>query len=231
MPEETDWQRRARMAADALAEAKADAQAKGHYPASRGRARPARGGSAPAPAPVAPGAGTPEAGAPAQSGSPAPGGSAAAAGSPAADGSPLPGAGPPGRAALPGSRRPRPGGRSRRADPQPLSTALDGLLGDQGWRLEAAVGSVFGRWDQLVGPDVAAHTRPERFNDGELVVIADSAAWATQVRLLTSAVLRRLNEELGHGTVTRVVVRGPAPPRRMGPLRVRGTREHNDDYG
>jgi hypothetical protein len=44
-------------------------------------------------------------------------------------------------------------------------------------------------------------------------------------------VLRRLNEELGHGTVTRVVVRGPVSPRRMGPLRVRGTREHNDDYG
>ena len=117
------------------------------------------------------------------------------------------------------------GGRTRREDPQPLSTALDGLLGDQGWRMAAAIGSVFGRWDQLVGPDVAAHTRPERFSDGELLVIADSAAWATQVRLLTSTVLRRLNEELGHGTVTRVVVRGPAPPRRMGPLRVRGTRE------
>jgi len=28
-----------------------------------------------------------------------------------------------------------------------------------------------------------------------------------------------------------VVVRGPAPPRRMGPLRVRGTSKHNDDYG
>ena len=90
---------------------------------------------------------------------------------------------------------------------------------------------MFGRWDQLVGPDVAAHTRPEQFSNGELVVLADSAAWATQMRLLTSAVLRRLNTELGHGTVTRVVVRGPAPPRRMGPLRVRGTREHNDDYG
>ena len=155
MPEEADWQRRARLAADALAEAKADARAKGHHP----------------------------------------------------------------------------GSRARREDPQPLSAALDGLLADQGWQTQAAVGSVFGRWDQLVGPDVAAHTRPERFSDGELVVIADSAAWATQVRLLTSVVLRRLNTELGHGTVTRVVVRGPAPPRRMGPLRVRGTREHNDDYG
>jgi predicted nucleic acid-binding Zn ribbon protein len=221
VPEEADWQRRARLAAAALADAKADARAKGQHPASRGGARPARG---------------------ARGGSPAAGGSAAQGESTEADGAPagqgqaaVPGqqAGPAGtgRAAAPGPRRARRGGRTRREDPQPLSSALDGLLGDQGWRTAAAVGSVFGRWDQLVGADVAAHTRPERFSDGELLVVADSAAWATQVRLLTSTLLRRLNEELGHGTVARVVVRGPAPPRRMGPLRVRGTREYNDDYG
>ena len=202
MPEEADWQRRARLAADALAEAKADARAKGYRPGSG-----ARGGAQrrerDAPAPQ----------------------DQAAEGGPAAPGQPAPSGQ---RAAPPRRRRPA---RTHREDPQPLSTAFDGLLADQGWQTEAAVGSVFGRWDQLVGPDVAAHTRPEQFNDGELVVIADSAAWATQMRLLTSAVLRRLNTELGHGTVTRVVVRGPAPPRRMGPLRVRGTREHNDDYG
>jgi predicted nucleic acid-binding Zn ribbon protein len=78
---------------------------------------------------------------------------------------------------------------------------------------------------------VAAHTRPDRFTDGELVVIADSAAWATQMRLLATPLLRRLNTELGHGTVTRVVVRGPAAPRRAGPLRVHGGRGHNGDYG
>jgi len=196
VPEEADWQRRARLAADALAQAKADARAKGYHPGAGARSGPQRAGrDAPAPQDQVP------------------------------EGE----AAPPGGAAVP--RRPRRGGRTRRDDPQPLSTALDGLLADQGWQMAAAVGSVFGRWDQLVGPDVAAHTRPERFSDGELVVIADSAAWATQVRLLTSALLRRLNTELGHGTVTRVVVRGPAPPRRMGPLRVRGTREHNGDYG
>jgi predicted nucleic acid-binding Zn ribbon protein len=202
VPEEADWQRRARLAADALAEAKADAQAKGYRPGSGGRGGVQRR-ERDAPAPQ----------------DPAAGGGSAAPGEPA----------PSGQAAAP--RRARRPARTHREDPQPLSTALDGLLADQGWQTEAAVGSVFGRWDQLVGPDVAAHTRPEQFNDGELVVIADSAAWATQMRLLTSAVLRRLNTELGHGTVARVVVRGPAPPRRMGPLRVRGTREHNDDYG
>jgi predicted nucleic acid-binding Zn ribbon protein len=201
VPEEADWQRRARLAADALAEAKADARAKGYHPGSGARGGPQRGER-----------GAPEAGQ-------APGSEPAVPGQPAPSGKPA------------GPRRPRRPGRTHREDPQPLSTAFDGLLADQGWQTAAAVGSVFGRWDQLVGPEVAAHTQPERFSDGELVVIADSAAWATQVRLLTAAVLRRLNTELGHGTVTRVVVRGPAPPRRTGPLRVRGTREHNDDYG
>ena len=186
MPDEDDWQRRARLAADALARAKADARARGYrIPRETAGERD-------------------------QPGAPPAGEEAA---SPAA---------PP---------RPRQRGRARRDDPQPLSTALDGLLADQGWQLAAKVGSVFGRWDQLVGAEVAAHTRPERFSDGELVVIADSAAWATQVRLLAATLVRRLNEELGHGTVTRVVVRGPAGPRRMGPLRVRGTPNHNDDYG
>jgi predicted nucleic acid-binding Zn ribbon protein len=201
VPEEADWQRRARLAADALAEAKADARARGYRPGSGARGGPRGERDATAPQDQAAEGGT------AAPGQPAPSGQAGA------------------------PRRVRRSARAHREDPQPLSAAFDGLLADQGWQTEAAVGSVFGRWDQLVGPDVAAHTRPERFSDGELVVIADSAAWATQMRLLTSAVLRRLNTELGHGTVTRVVVRGPAPPRRMGPLRVRGTREHNDDYG
>jgi predicted nucleic acid-binding Zn ribbon protein len=127
-------------------------------------------------------------------------------------------------------RAPRPG-RPRRDDPQPLDAAIAGLLDDQGWRTAAAVGSVFGRWDQIVGQDLAAHTRPAGFTDGELVVIADSTAWATQVRLLTASLIRRLNEELGDGTVSRVKVQGPTPPRRGGPWRVRDGRGPRDDYG
>ena len=124
--------------------------------------------------------------------------------------------------------RPR---RPRRDDPQPLTTAIHGLIGDQGWQTAAAVGSVFGRWAQIVGADLAAHTRPDRFTDGELLVIADSTAWATQVRLLAGTLVRRLNSELGEGTVTRVKVRGPEQPRRPGEWRVRGSRGPRDTYG
>ena len=109
--------------------------------------------------------------------------------------------------------------------------AIEGLLDDQGWRTAAAVGSVFGRWEQIVGGALAAHTRPGGFTDGELLVIADSTAWATQVRLLRAQLIRRLNAELGDGTVTGVRVRGPVPPQQRGQWRVRDTRGPRDDYG
>jgi len=122
-------------------------------------------------------------------------------------------------------------GRPRRDDPQPLRAALTGLLRDQGWQGAAAVGSVFGRWPEIVGADLAAHTRPDRLDGGELVVIADSTAWATQVRLLAGTLIRRLNTELGSAAITRVKVRGPEQPRRPGEWRVRGSRGPRDTYG
>jgi predicted nucleic acid-binding Zn ribbon protein len=126
-----------------------------------------------------------------------------------------------------------PGGRRGRLDdPQPLTAALDGLIGDRGWALAAATGSVFGRWAQIVGPDLAAHTTPETLTDGELTVAADSTAWATQLRLLAGQLVHRLNVELGDGAVRRVKVRGPAgAPRRAGEWRVRGGRGPRDTYG
>jgi predicted nucleic acid-binding Zn ribbon protein len=130
--------------------------------------------------------------------------------------------------------QPRAGRRLRRDDPEPLGAAIGGLLDSRGWREAAAVGSVFGRWAEIVGADLAAHTRPGPLDGGELTVTADSTAWATQVRLLAAHLVRRLNAELGDGTVRRVRVRGPAaasPARRPGQWRVRGGRGPRDTYG
>ena len=117
-------------------------------------------------------------------------------------------------------------------DPQPLATAIGGLLADEGWTLAAATGSVFGRWAQIVGGDLAAHTTPERLADGELTVAADSTAWATQLRLLSGQLVKRLNAEMGDGTVLRVRVTGPVTSTRQpGQWRVRGGRGPRDTYG
>jgi predicted nucleic acid-binding Zn ribbon protein len=110
----------------------------------------------------------------------------------------------------------------RGGDPKRFGAAIRELLANRGWEQHAAVGGVFGNWPAVVGPELAEHTKPERFADGELTILADSPVWATQVRLLASQLVRRLNEELGHGTVQRVKVLGPGSgPRRSGGWRVR----------
>jgi len=135
----------------------------------------------------------------------------------------------PGSSSLPAGR---PARRQRREDPAPLSSAIDGLVSETGWELAVAAGSVFGRWAQIVGPDLAAHTTPDGLAGGELTVIADSTAWATQLRLLAGELVRKLNAELGDGSVRRVNVRGPgAQSRQSGQWRVRGSRGPRDTYG
>ena len=125
----------------------------------------------------------------------------------------------------------RSGARPDDRDPQPLGRAIDRLLAERGWELEAAVGGVMARWDEIVGAEMAAHCRPEAYDDTVVTVRTDSTAWASEVRLLAPQLVRRLNEELGHGTVTRVRVLGPAGPSwRRGPLSVKG-RGPRDTYG
>ncbi|PPK93856.1 uncharacterized protein DUF721 [Kineococcus xinjiangensis] len=117
-------------------------------------------------------------------------------------------------------------------DPQPLKSLVDRLVGERGWREPVSVGGVFGRWDAVVGSEVAQHCRPETFDEGKLTVRAESTAWATQVRLLVPDVLRRLDEELGSGVVTAVVVRGPQGPSwRKGGRSAPGARGPRDTYG
>ncbi|WP_432544801.1 DciA family protein [Kineococcus sp. SYSU DK002] len=153
----------------------------------------------------------------------------------------------PGRAPLggarPGDERRREDARRRGAsarsgawpdarDPQTLDATLGRLVGERGWEQPVAVGGAFGRWDVVVGPELAGHCTPESLKDGTLVVRAESTAWATQVRLLTSHLVRRLDEELGHGVVTKVVVRGPRPPSwRKGGRSAPGGRGPRDTYG
>jgi predicted nucleic acid-binding Zn ribbon protein len=196
---------RMRLAREALARAKADARARGNRPARPGTLGYERHQVAGA----APGGGP-------SGGGESPGGPAAGVSAGAWDGLPV-------------------RGRRRRDDPEPLNSAIRSLIAGRGWREAAAGGSVFSRWAEIVGPDLAAHTRPDGLADGELTVIADSTAWATQLRLLAPQLVRRIAAEVGDGVVRQVRVRGPAaaagPPRRPGEWRVRGSRGPRDTYG
>ncbi|GAA1506196.1 DUF721 domain-containing protein [Nocardioides humi] len=117
-------------------------------------------------------------------------------------------------------------------DPQALTSELGRLIDDRGWALDLQVRGVFARWTEIVGPEIGAHSTPESLTDGTLVVRTDSTAWATQLKLLAATVVKRLNEELGRGTVTVVEVLGPhAPSWKHGRRRAPGSRGPRDTYG
>jgi predicted nucleic acid-binding Zn ribbon protein len=117
-------------------------------------------------------------------------------------------------------------------DPQLLDSTIGRLIDDQGWGTDVRVHGVFTRWDTVVGREVAQHCLPESYADTRLVVRTDSTAWATQMRLLAPTVVRRLNEELGDGTVSVIEVLGPhGPSWKRGLRSVRDGRGPRDTYG
>lgn len=116
-------------------------------------------------------------------------------------------------------------------DPELLGDTLSRLLVDRGWDVPVAVAGVIERWTEIAGSDLAEHCRPEKFDAGTLVLVAESTAWATQVRLLLPQLHRRLDDVIGRAVVTRIEVRGPTGPDwRRGALRVRGLGPR-DTYG
>ncbi|GHE03858.1 DUF721 domain-containing protein [Streptomyces alanosinicus] len=128
----------------------------------------------------------------------------------------------------------RSGARADGRDPMALGAAINRLLTERGWEAPAAVGGVMGRWPQIVGDDLAKHCEPQGYDEDErvLTVACDSTAWATQLRHLAPALVARLNEDLGHGTVRMIKVLNPGgPARRYGPLRAPGSSGPGDTYG
>ncbi|MEP7191544.1 MAG: DciA family protein [Actinomycetota bacterium] len=116
-------------------------------------------------------------------------------------------------------------------DPSLLGDQMDRLLLDRGWTIDVAVGSVMGRWPVIVGAEVSAHCIPVTFSDGVLIVRAESTAWATQLRLMSSSILGRLETEVGKGTVTELRVQGPSAPSWSRGLRKSTGPGPRDTYG
>ncbi|MCA1712506.1 MAG: DciA family protein [Actinobacteria bacterium] len=119
-------------------------------------------------------------------------------------------------------------------DPVLFGAAVRRLVAERGWEDTTTAAGVLANWDRLVGPEIADHCQPTALVDGELTLVAESSAWATQLRLLTRTMTAKIREQVGADVVTSIVVRGPAQPDwRKGPRRVQGpgARGPRDTYG
>jgi predicted nucleic acid-binding Zn ribbon protein len=112
--------------------------------------------------------------------------------------------------------RPLPGAS---AAPVRLGDTIDRVLGRLGAPARAGVEVVFDRWEEVVGPAMAARTRPASIDGETLVVSCDDPALTTHVRFLEPQLVARLAELSGGRHITRVEVRvarrkgAPRPPR------------------
>jgi predicted nucleic acid-binding Zn ribbon protein len=110
----------------------------------------------------------------------------------------------------------RSGARPDDRDPQTLQQVLVRLSAERGWHTPVAVHSVMDRWTDIVGPQIARYCVPERFEDGRLTVRVESPTYATHIRFLLPEMLKVINRELGHGTVTHSPVLAPGTGRGRG---------------
>lgn len=91
-------------------------------------------------------------------------------------------------------------------DPSAVADALAAVVARRGWDQRLRGARVHEHWQEIVGEQLARHVRPVRLHGGVLVLEAESAAWATQVRYLVGDVKRQANEVLGEGQVRQVSV-------------------------
>lgn len=117
-------------------------------------------------------------------------------------------------------------------DPQALSSVMERMMAARGWKEPVAVSSVLARWGELMGESVAEHTRPEKFENSTVTVRCSSTAWATNLRMMTSEIIKKFDRELGPGVVTQVIILGPQGRQwKHGRLVAPGGRGPRDTYG
>ncbi|MBJ8342556.1 DUF721 family protein [Antrihabitans sp. YC3-6] len=131
----------------------------------------------------------------------------------------------------PGRKRGWSGSGPDDRDPQAFGSLTGSIAKSRGWSGKVAEGTVFGRWPQVVGEDIASHAEPTTLKDGVLSIAAESTAWATQLRMMQGQILAKINAAVGHGSVTSLRITGPvAPSWRKGERHVKG-RGPRDTYG
>lgn len=116
-------------------------------------------------------------------------------------------------------------------DPEGIGNAIDALTQELGWKAPLSQSEVLVGWEKIVGPDIAAKTRPLDITEATLTVQCESTAWATQLRLMHAEVLTKLAAQFPESNITAIRFLGPnAPSWKRGPKSIPG-RGPRDTYG
>ena len=96
---------------------------------------------------------------------------------------------------------------AKREGPQPVSRIIGDALRRFGLHERLEERTVLLRWREIVGEEIAEHSRAVDLQDGVLVLEADHGVWRQEVTMLVPMIIKKFNALCGDGTVTEVTWR------------------------
>jgi predicted nucleic acid-binding Zn ribbon protein len=94
---------------------------------------------------------------------------------------------------------------ARAGKPQLVGDLLSRVLDRKGLGAKLEAASVITDWESLVGPQIAAVTRPQRVSEGVLFVGVANSPWMMELNLMKADLMRRLNAGKGGGRIRQIV--------------------------
>lgn len=117
-------------------------------------------------------------------------------------------------------------------DPKSLNDVMSELISNRDWRQGLAEGNIFSDWEKIVGGEIASHSTPISLVDGRLTIQTSSTAWATQLTLMSSDLLKTISSSSPGALVEELNLIGPhAPNWKKGLRTIRGAKGPRDTYG
>lgn len=93
----------------------------------------------------------------------------------------------------------------RDGKPAPIGDALAQFLKARGLEERVARAAILTEWASLVGPQIAKVTTPRTVTeDGTLFVGVATHAWMSELQLMESQLLARINARAGHDPIRKI---------------------------
>jgi predicted nucleic acid-binding Zn ribbon protein len=116
-------------------------------------------------------------------------------------------------------------------DQQLLVDVLTNLIEERDWKSGVAEGSLFTQWATIVGADIAQHASPVSINENVLTIQTTSTAWATQLTIVQSEILKTIQNNPFGATIESIAIIGPNTPSwKRGIRSTRDARGPRDTY-
>lgn len=93
-----------------------------------------------------------------------------------------------------------------------ISSTLFDVLRRRGLSSRLKEYRLFGRWEKIVGREIALHAMPRSVRGNRLTLIVDSSVWGNELSLRRPEIIEKINRSLGRGAIEQIVLRIGEPP-------------------